>query len=1011
VKRHREATARQQRLDEVIAEYLEAVDAGQTLNPDEWLARFPDLAEPLANFFAEEGWVHGLLAVRGPESGISSQKPEGSTPTPPSSDFCPPTPEADAPPDFGDYELVEEIARGGMGVVYRARQKSLNRFVALKHILAGRLASAEAVRRFRYEAELAANLDHPHVVPIYEVGEHDGLPYFTMKLIEGGNLAQHAANFRGDPPAAARLVAAVARAVHHAHQHGLLHRDLKPANILLSAACGLAGPTAGPAKPQAALEPFVADFGLARRVSGGPGLTGSGAAVGTPSYMAPEQARGGAVTTAADVYSLGAILYELLAGSPPFRADHPLETLRQLQEQEPTRPRALEPKVPRDLETVCLKCLEKDPTRRYASAQELADDLDRFLRGEPIRGRRVGAAGQLWRWCRRRPLPACLAAVLVLSVVGGLALVTWQWRRAEANYHRAEEERGRALEERARADEGFREAHRAVQEFCTRASEGKLRNVPGAQAVRKELLESALAYYERFLRERGEDASLRAELAEAHLRIGIVCRVLGSNSRGVAACQQALALYRELLRDDPKNVTLRIRLGVALHVIGYFRSQTNDVAAALDSLAEARGLYEALGRERPNDPAVQGAIADVLTVTGGTQARAGKLADAIASFDQARQIQEELNRRSPGQASGKEGLADICLNLALAHRSLGNRAETARFSRQARGLLEGLVKAEPGNFHYRRQLARAYWMVAADLPPAEALPLVRHSHALLVRLCDLEPGAAILQSELAASHRLLGHIYSKTGRKVEALAEYEKALAVLEPVVRQHPQVTDFQHDLARCHFDVGFMRLELGNPAGALESMTKTHEIRRALVKANPRNATYRTDLGRILINLSAVFAALGRKREALEAARQSVEEHRTVFAQAPQVPRYRSVLAHALKSRVRFSLENGLPAEAARMALELKKLCPTDGRELYEAAKCLAHAAVSAGKKAEPSSLADAERYADLAVVTLREAIAAGLPGDARPHTYPAFTILRGRRDFQDLLAGLPQQAPSGK
>jgi tetratricopeptide (TPR) repeat protein len=608
-------------------------------------------------------------------------------------------------------------------------------------------------------------------------------------------------------------------------------------------------------------------------------------------------------------------------------------------------------------------------------------------------------------------LPACLAASLVLSVVVGLGLVTWQWRRAEANLLLAETQRHHALVERARADEGFREAHRAVQEFCTRASEGKLRNVPGAQAVRKELLEAALTYYERFLRERGQDASLRAELAAAHLRIGLLCGVLGSNSRGLAACREAQAIYREMLHDDPANVPLRSRLAVALTEIGFFKSQSGEVAAALDSLAEARALYEALCRERANDPFIRGTIADVLTSTANAQARAGRMTDAIASYDQARQIQEELNRRSPGDAIAKERLASFCLNLAGAHRSLGNRAETARFSRQARDLLEGLVKADPGNFHCQRDLAAASRLVAAGLPPTDALPMARRGHALLVRLCDLEPGMGTLQGELASSHRLLGHLSRKLGRNPEALAEYEKALALLEPVVRKHPEVTDFQNDLARCHFDRGFMRLELGKPALALESFTKARDVRRSLVKANPRNATYRTDLGLTLINLAATLAELNRKPEALEAARQAVQEHEIVFAAAPKIPRYRATLTHALKGRVRLSLENGLPAEAANSALELKKLWPTNGKELYEAAKILAHAAVVAGKDSEPANRPpDAQRYADLAVARLREAVAAGLPKDARPADYGAFAVLRERRDFQEILAALQRKARNG-
>jgi hypothetical protein len=298
----------------------------------------------------------------------------------------------------GDYELLEEIARGGMGVVYRARQLSLNRLVALKMILAGGLASAQDVQRFQREAEAAANLDHPNIVPIYEVGEHEGQHYFSMKLIEGSSLARRAASFGRDPKAAATLLAKVARAVHAAHQHGILHRDLKPGNILLDEAG----------------EPFVVDFGVAKHIEGASLQTRTGVIVGTPSYMAPEQARSEkGLTTAVDVYSLGAILYELLTGRPPFRAESALDTILQVLERDPPRPRSLNRHIDRDLETICLKCLEKDPQSRYQSALALADDLERWLTGHTIQARSSGRATRALKWAKRNPAQAALALVLV----------------------------------------------------------------------------------------------------------------------------------------------------------------------------------------------------------------------------------------------------------------------------------------------------------------------------------------------------------------------------------------------------------------------------------------------------------------------------------------------------------------------------------------------------------------------------------------------------------------------
>ena len=314
---------------------------------------------------------------------------------------------------FGDYELLEEIARGGMGVVFKARQLSLNRVVALKMILAGELAGKEEIARFRAEAEAAANLDHPHIVPIHEVGEYQGQQYFSMKYIDGGSLASVLTRAPGVRPSIRDLVALlvpVCHAVHHAHQRGILHRDLKPGNILLD-------PTG---------QPHVTDFGLAKKVEGDSGMTRSGAIVGTPSYMAPEQAAAKkGLTTAVDVYALGAILYEMLTGQPPFRADTPLDTLLQVLDREPTPPSRINPGVDRDLATVALKCLEKDPARRYDSAAALAVDLERWLRGEPITARPVGKLERGWRWCRRNPVVALLLIAVAVALLAGSVVSTW----------------------------------------------------------------------------------------------------------------------------------------------------------------------------------------------------------------------------------------------------------------------------------------------------------------------------------------------------------------------------------------------------------------------------------------------------------------------------------------------------------------------------------------------------------------------------------------------------------
>lgn len=382
----------------------------------------------------------------------------------------------DFPTPSDDYVLLARIGQGGMGVVYRAHQKSLNRFVALKLMSRAESATPRILARFQLEAKAAAQLDHPNIVPIYETGESQGRPWFSMKLIEGGSLARAIEDERlrmvdgkrqptpssilHPPSSIARLLVTVARAVHYAHQHGVLHRDLKPANILLGAV-GL---------------PYLTDFGIAKLVDEPSGLTFTADLLGTPSYMAPEQIRGRPASVASDVYSLGAILYELLTGKPPFEAATPMETMRRVAEEEPRRPTTLCAGIARDLETICLKCLEKEAARRYPSALALAEDLERFIRHEPITARPAAWHEKLWSWCRRhRAIVAAVSAVAVALLVG-ITVSTWQAVRAT----RAEREQSRlrataqANEQKARAAEALEAQQRRqaqAQELIARQNE------------------------------------------------------------------------------------------------------------------------------------------------------------------------------------------------------------------------------------------------------------------------------------------------------------------------------------------------------------------------------------------------------------------------------------------------------------------------------------------------------------------------------------------------------------
>ena len=381
---------RTERLDAIIADYLDSQKEGSASRPSDLIERHPDLADEIEEFFADRDFLLGLEDQVGryvaAETGrrlIYSTITEGTV--------------------LGEYEILERLGSGGMGAVFKARHRQLHRVVAVKVVPTGSLSSEEERHRFRREASAAAALEHPGIVPIYETGEVPGqLCYFSMRLLPGGSLAENLERFEGEPRAAAELTETLARAVHHAHQRGLLHRDLKPSNVLLD--------DEG--------KPLVADFGLAFPLDADAGITQPGAAVGTPRYMSPEQARGdkAALSTATDVYSLGAILYELLAGRPPLDGSSVLETLRRVAEEEPAPPSRWRGGLSRDLETICLKCLEKDPEERYPSANSLANDLRRYLDGRPIEARPVGPLVHLVKWARRRPAAAALILVTACAL-------------------------------------------------------------------------------------------------------------------------------------------------------------------------------------------------------------------------------------------------------------------------------------------------------------------------------------------------------------------------------------------------------------------------------------------------------------------------------------------------------------------------------------------------------------------------------------------------------------------
>jgi hypothetical protein len=578
-------------------------------------------------------------------------------PTPPSLGTQPTAPAEGGRPSVPGYEVLGELGRGGMGVVYRARQAALGRVVALKMVLAGGHAGAEELARFVAEAEVVARLRHPNIVAIHEVGKHDGLPFFSLEYVEGGSLAQRLDRAPLSPGQAARLVEVLAGAVHAAHQAGVLHRDLKPANVLLAPSDRPEAVPLGAAPgPVERFEPKVTDFGLAKRLDVEAGRTQSGAVLGTPSYMPPEQAAGRAreIGPAADVYALGATLYECLTGRPPSRAATPLDTLLQVLSEEPVPPSRLQPTVPRDLETVCLKCLAKEPHRRYPSARDLAEDLRRFQEGRPVRARPVGRPERAVKWARRNPALAGLLGVLVVAPPVSLGFGVYASYRAE----QAHRDEAAATEDSQREQEKKADLDRTKSELATIATRSRLRPL------------------------KARPGPLLAE------EVASLDEVAGDRDGG-----QGVRFVAEGLRDPAATRQLKARAALALHAaVGLDPDGRAEVERLLVERLQEPGLTD---EERADVALVAAALGDL------TPAAAARAAEALAG--------------ALGRAADAATLRELAGGLSAVAGYLAPQDAAPATDALARALDQ---RTEPEG---RPELAEALGAVAARQEPAPAV--------------------------------------------------------------------------------------------------------------------------------------------------------------------------------------------------------------------------------------------------------------------------------------------------
>jgi serine/threonine-protein kinase len=640
-------------------------------------------------------------------------------------------------PEVEGYTILSELGRGGMGVVYKARQKKLNRIVALKMVLAGAHAGQDQLARFFTEAEAVAHLQQPNIVQIYEVGEHNGLPYFSLEFVDGGCLADRIDGKPQPVKDAAQMVERLARAIGYAHQQGIIHRDLKPANVLLTKEG----------------EPKITDFGLAKRLESDSSQTKSGTLMGTPNYMAPEQARGlvKEIGPLADVYALGVILYEMLTGRTPFLGTSILDTLQQVRNLDPVPPSRLQPKIPRDVETICLKCLEKAPAKRYESATALAEDLHRFIAGEPILARPVGPHERLWRWCQRNQRVAALSAAVLLLLVsmaigGPVAAILISQQKAIAVENEKAAKAAQALAEtnekladaNARAAEEQSEiAFGAFRTFVSSVS--KLRDTPATQGIKQQLLRGGIEGLQTVMKTPKNTSRSDAIMADAYQQMGDIFQSLGQN-------QDARQQY---------EVSYKIRHTLAQAASGQFEPQ-RELAAAV------------------------GKLGDISLLEGNTDAARRHYAEALKIREQ---IAAQHDQNDQAQ-----------IDLATSFVTLGNVSEphqATKYYQEALRLRQALAATAPRPSRASRK--RDVWIISnrlADLAEKQndlpaALNHYEQALAQATELDKLVSNSMRARLDLAMSHVHVGNVQARQGDAQAAKASYGRALEILRPLAAE----------------------------------------------------------------------------------------------------------------------------------------------------------------------------------------------------------------------------------
>ncbi|MFH0945746.1 MAG: protein kinase [Planctomycetota bacterium] len=1004
------------RVDELLAEYIVRTEQGE----EDALARIseehPEDASELTNRVLK--WQHWQQVI-----GKMAQ-PEQITRR------------------WGRFTLVRELGRGGMGVVYLAHDEQLDRTVALKALTTPALAGSRAATRFEREVRAAASLHHPNIVPIYEVGEQDGVPFFTMEYVEGQTLGDAIDRLRAldvspsklsgvhlgrttliDTAAAGSaepskdrptdvespterlrvvwrenfveticlLVLEIAEALEHAHRQGVIHRDVKPSNIMVCP----------DGKPQ------LFDFGLARTESAH-SLTVSGDFVGTPQYVSPEQiaAKTTGIDHRTDIYSLGVTLFELLTLRAPFEGETTQQIFKQIVSKEPPSLRKLNSAVPRDLETICTQAMAKDAGRRYATAGDMAGDLRRFLEHRPIVARPVGPATRLLRWTQRNPAWATAWALAFLLVVGGPLTFGIHQRSAKKETD----------QQRVRAERNLDWALESVDRMLTRVSDQRLNDLPWAGPVRLALLEDALSLYRTLLAEQGENRVLRRRTGQAFCRLGSCLLDLGRIEEAGQAAESAIQVHEQLLSEEPGNLDHQFDLAGAVHLQALLLSESEKPAEAIASEQRAVELAAGVVAGRPADPAARIRLAYGHLLLANCQKEAGHLETAEQEFERAIEIVSKVHREFPDDPVHGEALSQMLLDQSLLLGDLGRLNESFLAERRAMEVLEQLRQNHPHWKDLRASIAMAYNNLGLHLletgrleEAEEALLQGQKRNQTLVEDFSNIPR---YRQWLAVNHRNLGMVLFQTNRPDEAEQAFRQAVAILEELLKDHPGVLEYEGSLVVYLDELADVLIRRGLRVEAEETLDQALERAREISGENRTDMRCLALCARILNSLALLLSDQdARLEEVPPLLKEALDQQRQAIEINPDAANYRQNLRSYSDFLAETDLRLGDHRGASLAAGALARAFPGDADSLLRAAGLQARCVTAAE---EDGSLDDEVRqtlatgYTQSALDLLEAAARIAPLNPAELTGNPAFAPLRDTPGFQALISRLEAKLP---